>query len=110
MTHDVPNVWLDDERNPMFPSPNHNGDLTLTVDLARHQRIRLVSSENVDCRFGGNQWVRAHNGMQVSYSLKEIISQGIVSVNQCGEARVDPTPGVLVLYVRPLTFAEKWQL
>jgi hypothetical protein len=48
--------------------------------------------------------------MQVKYSLEEIITTGVVSENLCGKHRIDPVPGVLVLYVRARTFMEKCAL
>ena len=48
--------------------------------------------------------------MTVKYSLEEIRRQGVAGDNLCGKLQVALTPGVLVLYVRPRTFLEKWRL
>jgi hypothetical protein len=36
------------------------------------------------------------------YSAKDIIGAGVVAPNFCGKAKDKPTPGVLILYMRPL--------
>ena len=41
------------------------------------------------------------------YSTNEWTHTGIVTANNCGKALAKPEPGVLTLFVRPLTFWEK---
>lgn len=49
-------------------------------------------------------------GRDIQYSLDKIISEGIVGGNLCGKQHAKPLPGVLVVYVRPRTFMEKFLL
>ena len=41
------------------------------------------------------------------FSTKQLLQQGYVSPNTCGKATASPTPGEVVLFVRPLTWWEK---
>ena len=42
-----------------------------------------------------------------SFSTRQLIEQGIVMPNTCGEATASPQPGELVVFVRPLSWLEK---
>jgi hypothetical protein len=48
------------------------------------------------------------SGRSVKYSLDEIVTHRIVGLNLCGKIALPPTPGVLILFVRPRTLREKW--
>jgi hypothetical protein len=44
------------------------------------------------------------------FSMKEVIEKGIVTPNACGKATATPTPGQVLIFVRPLNFWEKmWE-
>jgi hypothetical protein len=104
--NDTPNVWFDDAKDRSNPQTNSNGEVVVSLNDAQFQDLRVLPNLYADCRFKGNSTA----GMSVKYSLKEIIATGVVSANVCGKERIEPTPGVLVLYVRPMTFLEKWRL
>jgi hypothetical protein len=93
-----PNIWLGNAKDPTNPQTDSKGEILL--------EIKLSGNYYVDCRLRGNR--RA--AMNVKYSLNEVVSKGIVTENDCGKSRVDPIPGRLVLYLRPMTFVEKWGL
>ncbi len=40
-------------------------------------------------------------------SAEEVLQSGIVTPNACGKAKASPTPGEIVLFVRPLSWWEK---
>jgi len=42
-----------------------------------------------------------------NFSTEEVLQHGVVTPNTCGKATVSPTPGEVVLFVRPLTWWEK---
>jgi hypothetical protein len=46
----------------------------------------------------------------IEYSLDEILSTGVVGENLCGKAKSPRQPGVLIIFVRPRTFMQKWKL
>jgi len=82
------------------------GEITLEIGDVRPRDIRFRGNYYVDCRGKTQREIRQN----IKYSIDKILSTGIVSENDCGKNRVSPTPGVLVLYLRPMTFIEKWNL
>ena len=40
-------------------------------------------------------------------STKQLLQQGLATANTCGKASASPTPGEVVIFVRPLSFWEK---
>jgi hypothetical protein len=83
-----------------------HGEVVFTVTDFGSQQLRVLPDWYAGCRFKRD----CDDGVQVKHSLEEIVEQGVVSENLCGKRRIDPFPGVLVLYVRPRTFMEKWAL
>jgi hypothetical protein len=73
------------------------GDVHVDVSHADLPTI-TVSEDFVSCSGGG------------TYSIDEIISHGIVAENNCGKTRRQPKPGVLVIYVTPMSFKELWNM
>jgi hypothetical protein len=73
------------------------GDVRVDVSHADIPTI-LVSEDFVSCSGGGR------------YSIEEIISHGIVSENDCGKAKRQPKPGILVIYVVPMRIKELWEM
>jgi hypothetical protein len=43
----------------------------------------------------------------MTFSTKEVLQKGIVMPNTCGKAMASPIPGVVVIFVRPLSW---WQI
>jgi hypothetical protein len=104
---DTPNIWLGGSTRPDNPLTNSHGDVLINVDGPQAQEIiRVLSNWYADCRFEGDR----DDGMHLNYSLEEVLLKGVVSDNLCGKRRVQPIPGVLVLYVRPRTFWERFFL
>jgi hypothetical protein len=104
-----PSIWLGNDKwfiNPI-PRTDSKGEILLEIGQAKPQEIRVMGNYYVDCRPRGND---KEATMKVRYSLNEIVSKGIVTENDCGKSRVDPIPGRLILYLRPMTFIEKWEL
>ena len=50
----------------------------------------------VDCRPNHKNYTE-----DKTYRVQEILSKGMVAENACGKAKNQPTPGVLIFYVRP---------
>jgi hypothetical protein len=42
----------------------------------------------------------------LEFSTKQIVQQGIITTNSCGKSTGSPTPGEVVIFVRPLTWWE----
>jgi len=53
---------------------------------------------------GNSSWLKM-NG----YTTKDVVQGGIVSPNTCGTATAEREPGELVIFVRPLSWWEKWK-
>jgi hypothetical protein len=105
--NDFPNIWVGDPAWGENPKTDTRGEVVLSVDIKRDRYIRVAPNYYADCRVKGDQ----NNGLdETKYSLEDIFVHGMVSNNVCGKNHVAPTPGVLVIYVRPRTFLEKWQL
>jgi hypothetical protein len=101
-----PTIWIGDITDRIERYTDSHGEIVFTVTDMSSQQLRVAPDWYADCRFKGD----SDAGMQVKYSLEEIVNKGVVSENLCGKRRIDPVPGVLVLYVRPRTFTEKWLL
>jgi hypothetical protein len=43
------------------------------------------------------------------FSTKDVIQSGVVTANACGKATASPKPGEIILFVRPLTWWEKFK-
>jgi len=84
------------------------GEIPLDIPGVEPRELRVRPDDYFDCRFKHDQM--GPGGLELKYSLDEIVSKGIVGDNFCGKAHVSPTPGVLTLYLRPRTFMELWKL
>jgi len=101
-----PNIWLGNAKDDILQWTDSKGEILLEIDQAQPREIRVRGNFYVNCRQRGNQLT----AINVRYSLDEIVSKGVVTENDCGKSHVDPIPGKLVLYLRPMTFKEKWAL
>jgi len=43
----------------------------------------------------------------MKFSTKEVLEQGVVRANTCGNTTATPVPGEVIIFVRPLTFWEE---
>jgi hypothetical protein len=74
------------------------GQIALDVGSAQPRELAIGPDYVFDCRATrDSNLVLAH----AKYSLDEIIAKGIVGDNLCGTATASPTPGALILFVRP---------
>ena len=102
----VINVWFEDpQKAPLNPTTDPNGEIHLRIADAQSKTLRFLPGDSVDCRYKKGQLFEP-----VKFSTQEILSHGVVAPNLCGKATAQPTPGVLVIFVRNLTFMEKWRL
>ena len=101
---ELPNVWIGAATSPLDPSlkTNWRGEIKLNVPTIGPRELRFLPNWYADCRSFGDQIV----GSKLKYSVDEILENGIVAENVCGKKRAKPTPGVLILYVRPRTWLE----
>ena len=115
------NVWVGDQRKdavPILIDSNGNGVLSLTS----HEADVRVQAESVhpttfpyapeirlQVGFALCQTTRQkYSWLQITpYSTDAWTRSGIVTANTCGDAKARTEPGVLTIFVRPLTFWEK---
>jgi hypothetical protein len=97
-------VWFG---NQALPPPTQ---VTTTDD----GNARLAVTGSVETIVIAGQWVGDCRAGKLKsyidgnvYSVHDILQTGVVTQNTCGKARTQPTPGVLVFYVRPLHWWEK---
>jgi hypothetical protein len=99
------NIWLGNSNN-LLHDTDSRGEIKLDVADVNPRKIRVLPDFRFDCRskqdFG--------EGQLNEYSLDEILTKGVVSKYLCGKATSLPQPSVLVIFVRPRTFIEKWKL
>ena len=81
--------------------PDSQGEIVLDILNVEPRELRVRPNNDFDCRFKKDQM--GPGGLDLNYSLDEIVSKGIVGDNHCGKAHVLPIPGILTLYLRPRT-------
>ncbi len=101
------NVWLGNEISASLMVPDAEDEIGLDLAGVEPRTIRVAPNMRLDCRSTNGH---SPPGDQIPYSLDEILSKGIVGENVCGKATASPTPGVLILFFRPMTFYERWML
>ena len=84
--------------------PDSQGEIVLDILNVEPRELRVRPNNDFDCRFKKDQM--GSGGLDLKYSLDEVVSKGIVGDNHCGKAHVLPTPGILTLYLRPRTLME----
>ncbi|HUI43583.1 MAG TPA: hypothetical protein VL523_16600 [Terriglobia bacterium] len=99
------NIWLGGA-GISWSDTDSKGRITLDVTSVQPPEIAVLPNFVFDCRSEKD----SASGRLVKYSLGEIISKGVVGINQCGAVAVSPTPSVLVLFARPRTSQEKREL
>ena len=98
-----PYVYVGSSNEPIKRRTNLAGEETIDVTSADQLTIRVwVDFIDKDCRS------KDLSRVTETYSLTEILKNGVVSSNYCGSSRKDPEPGVLVIYVTPSTFKQLW--
>jgi hypothetical protein len=102
----VTNLWLDDaQKAALNLATDANGEIRLRIANVQSKTLRFLPGDRVDCRYKNGQLFDP-----VKFPVQEILSHGVVAPNLCGKATAQPTPGVLVIFVRNMTFMEKWRL
>lgn len=115
------NVWVGDQRKDAVPvSINSNGDGTLSLTNSETDALVQAGSSHptifpyapevrLQVGFALCQSKRqTYSWLQITpYSTDEWTRTGIVTANTCGKAVANPEPGLLTIFVRPLTFWER---
>ena len=84
------------------------GQIILDIDSAQPRELGVGPDYVFDCRSTRDSNILLARTLK--YPLGEIVSKGIVGENLCGTVTASPTPGTLILFVRPRTSREKREL
>lgn len=122
------NIWVGDERKTPLTIPTEtdgaarlrltNSDAEIKTDdswkgcgdfgvinpVVRYKDLFKVNVGYVVCEPHGTDfsWLEVKK-----LSTKEVIERGVVTANTCGKPTASPTPGQVIIFVRPLNFWEK---
>lgn len=99
---EFPNIWIGGSTSPGNPRLNFRGEVQMDITEAAPRILRFLPNWYADCRFSGD----ADKGMELRYSLDDILETGVVGANVCGGVHTKPQPGVIIFYVRSRTLPE----
>jgi len=103
---DIP-VWWRSSPTICVGSASYDACITQKGNLFGDVRVDVSHTDTPTIRVG-EDFVSCSGGG--TYSINEIIVHGIVAENDCGKAKRQPKPGVLVIYVVPMSFKELWKM
>jgi hypothetical protein len=106
VTDELPNIWFGDAKDAFGIPTSAEGEIKVPIGNPEPQNIRFLPNHYVDCRYAKDRV----GGLRLKIPLAEIISKGVVGDNVCGTQHAEPTPGVLVMYVRKRTLMEGMRL
>ena len=98
MWFEFPNVWIGSAEDTL-PRLNYKGEAQFDVRDAKPRTMRVLPNWYADCRYKSD----VTTGSKTKYSIDEILEDGVVTENVCGQIQAKPTPGVIVIYVRHRT-------
>jgi hypothetical protein len=115
------NIWVGDQRKDAVPVPiDNNGsgtfslrsrdaDVHVQAGSAHLPTFPYAPEIRLQVGFALCQNTRQkYSWLQITpYSTDDWTRTGVVTANACGKAVAKPEPGVLTIFVRPLTFWEK---
>jgi hypothetical protein len=124
------NVWVGTERKDAIVIPTEKDGtarIELTIDAAKinipgpsrdYQSLVIanpVAQYNESLRINVPYALCITDGSNYSwlatqrFSTKQILQQGYVSPNTCGKISIQPKPGQIIIFARPLTWLEQWK-
>jgi hypothetical protein len=92
----------DDEVDPRIQWQNE-GSYVVVDPILKYVDSLRINVPYALCQPGGSNysWLAFRQ-----ISTKQLMDQAIVTPNTCGKATASPNPGVIVIFVRPLSFWE----
>ena len=95
-----------DDEVDLHMREKHIGDDVVIGPIMKYDENVRVNVPFVICY----PHVRDYSWLAVTnISTKQLLQQGIVWPNTCGKATASPKPGELIIFVRPLSFWEKFK-
>jgi hypothetical protein len=102
ITHEIAGTRLGNDTQKNYRT-DHNGEVVLTIGASQAKDVEVwLTNFYIDCETYGNE-----DGQIARFSLDEIISKGLVAENRCGGIRLNPLPGLLIVYKRKMTRKER---
>lgn len=103
-TNTTVNVWYGTKIVPPPRQVTTGLDGKAVLNVPGSTETILINGRRVaDCR----ATERRNHIEQNAYQVKDILEKGVVAQNLCGKSQAQPTPGTLMLYVRPVHWWEK---
>jgi hypothetical protein len=97
-------VWFGRKASPPPTQVTTTNDGNTFLPIPDSIETMVIAGQRVgDCRAGNRKSYIEGN----VYRVQDILRTGVVAQNTCSNARNQPTPGVLVFYVRPLHWWDK---
>ena|SRR6516225_4154873 len=84
-------------------STDKNGEVAVPTEVNDVEWIDIAPDYYCDCR------PFRKDTREPIYSVKEVLQQGVVTDNSCGKFRLEPKPGELTFFVRPLHWWEAFR-
>jgi hypothetical protein len=99
-------VFTDKEGEVNVPREDGYGSHVVTNPVVKYDEDLQINAPYVLCQPGtpDYSWLAIRH-----ISTKQVVAQGIVTPNACGKATASQTPGELIIFVRPLTWWEKFK-
>lgn len=87
-----------------IPSSKDSGSIVVEHPVVMYDESFRINAPYALCasRESNYSWLRLEK-----LPTKEVLSRGYVSPNTCGKSTDSPSPGQVILFVRPLTWREK---
>ena len=87
-----------------IPSSKNSGSIVVEHPIVMYDEFFRINAPYVLCasKESNYSWLRLEK-----LTTKEVLSRGYVSPNTCGKSTDSPSPGQVILFVRPLTWWEK---
>ena len=94
-------TWIGHQNaSPVQIQTNTDGIAKLDLPSGKIDYVRIDANLYYDCR-------KISKDMSpTTYSVREALRAGIVAINTCGKLEIDPGPGEIILFVRPL---HRWE-
>lgn len=99
-------LTLDASRANIPRASQDSGSIVVANPVAQYDESLRINIPYALCRSGGSNysWLASQQ-----FSTKQILQQGYVSPNTCGKISIQPRPGQIIIFARPLTWLEKWK-
>jgi hypothetical protein len=102
----APLVLTDKEGEVNVPRGGGDGPHVVISPVVKYDDDLGINAPHVLCQPGtpDYSWLAIRH-----ISTKQVVGQGIVTPNACGKATASQTPGEVIIFVRPLSWWEKFK-